>query len=82
MTKHFAVTCAMKGIGRCNCIVLGGLYNEKQNSEFRKKYIQKVPLGRMASITDVINSYEFLTSEKSSYITGISLNVDGGYTCI
>ena len=47
---------------------------------FQKKYIEKVPLNRMASINDVVNAYSFLSSVKSAYITGTTLVVDGGYT--
>jgi len=81
ITKHFAVTAALSNKGRCNCIVLGGLENNSQSKEFRRNYINKVPLARMAKIEDVLNAYEFLSSDKSSYITGTSIFVDGGYSC-
>tara|TARA_B100000212_G_scaffold98004_1_gene71935 strand:- start:309 stop:1070 length:762 start_codon:yes stop_codon:yes gene_type:complete len=80
ITKHFAVTSALSDKGRCNCIVLGGLKNINQSKEFQKNYINKVPIGRMANINDVINAYGFISSDESSYITGISLFVDGGYS--
>ena len=70
----------MKKKGRCNCIVLGGLENISQSKQFQKNYIRKVPLGRMANIKDVLNAYKFISSDDSSYITGTSLYVDGGYT--
>tara|TARA_Y100000746_G_C15435043_1_gene420277 strand:- start:645 stop:1400 length:756 start_codon:yes stop_codon:yes gene_type:complete len=80
ITKHFAVTNALSNKGRCNCIVLGGLENDSQSLEFKKNYIEKVPLGRMANFKDVLNAYKFISSEESSYITGTSIFVDGGYT--
>ena len=80
ITKHFAVTSAMSKKGRCNCIVLGGLENNSQSKSFKKNYINKVPLGRMANIKDVLNAYKFISSDDSSYITGTSLYVDGGYS--
>lgn len=80
MTKHFAVTSALKNKGRCNCLVLGGIGNTHQSPEFQKKYISKVPLERMAKLEDVVNAYSFLSSSKASYITGIQLVVDGGYS--
>lgn len=80
MTKHFAITSALKNKGRCNCLVLGGIANTSQSPEFQKKYITKVPLERMANIEDVVNAYLFLSSSKASYITGIQLVVDGGYS--
>ena len=38
----------------------------------------KIPLGRCAVPEDVANAVEFLISEKSSYITGVTIRVDGG----
>ena len=81
ITKHFAVTSALSNKGRCNCIVLGGLENPSHSMQFKNNYISKVPLRRMASIEDVINAYKFISSDNSSYITGTSLFVDGGYSC-
>ena len=60
MTKHFAVTSAIKNKGRCNCLVLGGVENKNQSLDFKKKYINKVPLKRMATLDDVIKAYSFL----------------------
>ncbi|KAH6656003.1 hypothetical protein BKA67DRAFT_690700 [Truncatella angustata] len=39
-----------------------------------------VPLGRIASPEDVSNVVMFLSSDKSSYVTGVGLIVDGGAT--
>lgn len=80
MTKHFAITSALNNKGRCNCLVLGGIANTSQSSEFQKKYITKVPLKRMANIEDVVNAYSFLSSSMASYITGTQLVIDGGYS--
>ncbi len=80
ITKHFAVTSAMKGIGRCNCIVLGGLESDEQSEDFKKNYKDKVPLKRMANIKDVLHAYKYISSPDASYVTGTSLIVDGGYT--
>lgn len=80
ITKHFAITSAMKGLGRCNCIVLGGLESDQQSSEFKEKYKEKVPLRRMANIKDVLHAYKFISSPEASYITGTPIIVDGGYT--
>ena len=82
LTKHFAVTSSLLNKGRCNCLILGGIFNLNQEEEFRKKYLTKVPLKRMASLDDVLNAYEFLDSQKASYITGTSLTLDGGYTAL
>lgn len=39
---------------------------------------ENVPLGRIGTPRDVANVVEFLASEKSSYITGVTLSVNGG----
>jgi len=45
-----------------------------------KAQIKKIPLGRMADPKEIAETILFLASDKSSYITGQTINVDGGYT--
>lgn len=78
LVRHLALTCASDQKGRVNGLILGGLEGN-QDPSFKQKYIRKVPLGRMASIDDIINAYSFLCSTSSSYITGSMVTVDGGY---
>lgn len=77
LTKWLATTLAPKI--RCNSISLGGIKGG-QKKIFVKKYVDKVPLGRMAKEDDLVNSVLFLSSKLSSYITGHNLIVDGGLT--
>jgi len=46
--------------------------------ELLKQRIAGVPMGRIGQPTDVANAVAFLCSPQASYITGQSLNVDGG----
>ena len=39
-----------------------------------------IPLGRYAEPSDVVKAAIFLASEKASFITGVTLPVDGGFT--
>ncbi len=38
----------------------------------------KTPLGRMGSVQDIANGVAFLVSDKSAFITGQVLKIDGG----
>lgn len=77
-TKYLATYWGKSGI-RVNEVVFGGVYNN-QDREFVSKYIDNVPLGRMARIEECIGPIIFLLSDESSYMTGSELMVDGGWT--
>ena len=47
-------------------------------SEFWDDLGELIPLGRAGTPEDVANAVLFLASEKASYITGVTLRVDGG----
>jgi NAD(P)-dependent dehydrogenase (short-subunit alcohol dehydrogenase family) len=55
--------------------VLGG-----QDEEFKNKFCNRVPLGRMADAEDLHGPLLFLASRASAYVTGTELVVDGGFT--
>jgi peroxisomal 2,4-dienoyl-CoA reductase len=46
--------------------------------ESRANILKQCPLGRMATIEDVANAALFLSSGAASFITGVTLVVDGG----
>jgi len=48
--------------------------------ETRKQTIAMIPLSRLGVPEDIANAVVFLASEKSSYITGQIIVVDGGWT--
>lgn len=47
---------------------------------FEKVLKASIPLGRFASAQDVANAALFLLSDEASFITGVALPVDGGFT--
>ena len=52
-------------------------FSKKNNTE--RKLIEKItPLKRMGTSNDIADLVNFLTSEKSSFITGTIIPVDGG----
>jgi NAD(P)-dependent dehydrogenase (short-subunit alcohol dehydrogenase family) len=42
--------------------------------------LQRIPLGRIGTVEEVVAAVTFLASPAASLITGTSLRVDGGYT--
>jgi 3-oxoacyl-[acyl-carrier protein] reductase len=52
--------------------------NVKSEDEARKLAAKKNALGRMGKPEELANATVFLCSERASYITGVSLNLDGG----
>jgi peroxisomal 2,4-dienoyl-CoA reductase len=46
--------------------------------ESLKSVLRQCPLGRMATIEDIANAALFLSSDAASFITGVTLVVDGG----
>ena len=62
-----------------NCVSPGGI-DSNQGPEFKINYNKKVPLNRMADVGEIANVIGFLISDKSSYINGENIFVDGGLT--
>ena len=53
-----------------------------KNKNFKREVLNKIPLGRIAEVSDVATAVAFLASDASSMITGTSILVDGGWTAI
>jgi NAD(P)-dependent dehydrogenase (short-subunit alcohol dehydrogenase family) len=51
---------------------------DKLTPEMRTDIIKGIPLGRLGDAADVANACLFLSSELSAYLTGITLDVNGG----
>ena len=56
------------------------LREREPDDEKRKKYIQRIPVGRFGTPEDVAYMVLFLASEYAGYITGQNIIVDGGST--
>ena len=51
-----------------------------KSKEFKNEVLKKIPLGRIADVSEVASTVVFLASDASSMITGSSILVDGGWT--
>lgn len=81
LTKSFALELAPKKI-RVNCIAPGATYPTKMSENWsdavKEEIASSVPLGRLGSPDDMANCAYFLVSDLSKYITGQTINVNGG----
>ena len=63
---------------RVNAISPGGV-SRNQPEVFVKRYEARTPLRRMAVEADFAGAVAYLASDLSAYVTGINLQVDGGW---
>lgn len=85
LTRDFAARYGPYGI-RVNAIAPGGVIDPTDpltvgDPEFQSKYTARIPLGRMCQPSDLGGPLVFLASDASSFMTGQTLVLDGGYTC-
>lgn len=64
---------------RVNCIAPGGA-EHKQDKKFIKKYSEHTPMKRMMKKNELNHMVEFLCKSSSSYVTGATFVIDGGWT--
>jgi cyclopentanol dehydrogenase len=84
LSKSIAVRYAGENI-RCNSVHPSTVDTQLvrtvlQDPKRKAERLGEVPLGRLATPTDVANAFVFLASEDAAFITGVSFPVDGGLT--
>ena len=84
LTKNMAIELAAHKI-RVNCICPGFLKTNLTKAYWtdkeRLKFLEdRHPMGRLGDPIEVAYTCLYLSSDESSYVTGIALPVDGGYT--
>jgi NAD(P)-dependent dehydrogenase (short-subunit alcohol dehydrogenase family) len=79
-TRYIANYYGKQGV-RANCICPGG-YDCGDPEPFVKNYTKRVPIGRLLDNEDLKGAVVFLASDASSYVTGHTLMVDGGWTTL
>lgn len=77
LTKYLAIHFAPEI--RVNCVIPGGVFLN-QDKKFVKNYSNLTPMKRMMKKNELNEIMDYLCSEKSSYVTGSSFVIDGGYT--
>ncbi len=80
MSKSVAMELAKRNI-TVNCISPGFIETSMTavlSDQQREALIDKIPMGEIGSAKDVAYCVEFLVSEKSKYITGQTIHVNGG----
>ncbi|MDH3616324.1 MAG: SDR family oxidoreductase [Gammaproteobacteria bacterium] len=81
MTEMSALELGARGI-RVNCVCPGYTATALGSGEEGQKLCEAfTALARVATVDDMAGVYVFLASNASSYMTGQSLKVDGGWDC-
>ncbi len=81
MTRTLAKELAPRGV-RVNAVAPGRVATgmaKLSSPERNRAALDRIPLGRFAEPNEVADAVAFLTSDRASYVTGITLNVSGGY---
>ena len=90
LTKYIASFWSEHNI-RCNCLSPGTFPNIQKDTlspnqvhddEFINILESKCSIGRVGAPEDLLSAIEFLCSEKSSYMTGTNIVVDGGWSVL
>jgi 3-oxoacyl-[acyl-carrier protein] reductase len=87
LTKSMALELASSGI-RVNAIAPGStltadtrsLFYNEANKAMAESLLSHIPMGRPGEPEEIAKAALFLASPDASYITGITLAVDGGWT--
>lgn len=80
LTMHLAQEMAPHGI-RVNAVCPGPVETDMSrqwSAEYRAKVTNSVPLGRLGSPEDIAEIILFLASEQSGFVTGETVNANGG----
>jgi NAD(P)-dependent dehydrogenase (short-subunit alcohol dehydrogenase family) len=84
MTKSMAIEWGAKGIRvntLCPTFIRTPLAEQTLAIPERRKWIEdKIKLGRVGEVTDIMGPVVFLASDASALMTGTSLLIDGGWT--
>ncbi|MCX6008754.1 MAG: SDR family oxidoreductase [Chloroflexi bacterium] len=69
---------------RVNAIAPGHIHTRLGDSifeavpEYKEEFLQRVPMGRIGDPDEIVGAMIYLASDASSYVTGVTIVVDGG----
>jgi NAD(P)-dependent dehydrogenase (short-subunit alcohol dehydrogenase family) len=84
LTRVLALEWATRGV-TVNAIC-PGVFGTDMNTKFledpvnREEFMRRIPMARLGDLRDLAGAAVFLASDASSYVTGSTLVVDGGWT--
>ncbi len=81
LTRSISKLYSSKGV-ICNAISIGLVETDMTKNEIKTnsglEKIKSIPCGRIGTVKDVSNVVEFLSSNNSNYISGQTINLNGG----
>ena len=78
LTKSYAYQLGKYNI-TANCICPGIIHTDMTADRSWDSMIPQTPLGRLGEVGDVADLIAFLASDEAKYITGTSIDINGGY---
>ena len=85
LTKSLAVEWADRGV-RVNAVAPGYMRTDlvdevlEENPEMERTWLENTPMGRLGRPEELQELVVYLASDASSYVTGSTVVIDGGYT--
>jgi len=84
MTRQYAIAYGERGV-RVNAVAPGYIETPmttmiRDGSVIQEGYEQLHPMGRLGQAEEIADAVVFLSSDRASFITGVTLPVDGGYS--
>ncbi|MDQ1429571.1 MAG: hypothetical protein QOF40_173 [Actinomycetota bacterium] len=88
LTENLAIELSTRNV-RVNSISPGVIdtpqlrpfLGDEPDAPLRTLFASKCLVPRIGEVEDIVNAAVFLASDESSYITGVNLPVDGGFSC-
>jgi NAD(P)-dependent dehydrogenase (short-subunit alcohol dehydrogenase family) len=84
LTRQFGINFARRGV-RVNAVAPGYIVTPmtamvRENPEYEAFLTTLHPIGRLGQPEEIAAAAAFLASDEASFVTGVTLPVDGGYT--